>query len=90
MAPSPSLQSVREGSRLLAQAFEQDPQNPFVLLLLAHFCLRQGFSDKASGVLCSVLGGWVGACLLVIPAYPPCSCASCWHSSVEACLHAAS
>lgn len=40
------VQGIREGSRLLAQAFEQDPDNPFVLLLLAHFCLRQGFSDK--------------------------------------------
>ncbi|PSC73221.1 RNA polymerase-associated CTR9-like protein [Micractinium conductrix] len=40
-------EGVREGSRLLAQAFELDPENPFVLLLLAHFCLRQGYADKA-------------------------------------------
>ncbi|PRW61484.1 RNA polymerase-associated CTR9-like protein [Chlorella sorokiniana] len=40
-------QGVREGSQLLAEAFEQDPENPFVLLLLAHFCLRQGYADKA-------------------------------------------
>lgn len=44
--PWPLLQGVREGSQLLAQAFEQDPENPFVLLLLAHFCLRQGYADK--------------------------------------------
>lgn len=37
---------MREGSLLLAQAFEQDPDNPFVLLLLAHLCLRQGFMEK--------------------------------------------
>lgn len=40
-------EGVREGSQLLAQAFEQDPENPFVLLLLAHFCLRQGYAEKA-------------------------------------------
>ena len=39
-------EGVRDGSRLLAQAFACDPQDPFVLLLLAHFCLRQGFADK--------------------------------------------
>ena len=44
--PSWLTQGVREGSQLLAQAFEQDPENPFVLLLLAHFCLRQGYADK--------------------------------------------
>lgn len=40
---------MREGSQLLAQAFDQDPENPFVLLLLAHFCLRQGYADKVRG-----------------------------------------
>jgi hypothetical protein len=47
------LQGVREGSHLLAQAFEQDPESPLVLLLLAHFCLRQGFADKVR--LCVVV-----------------------------------
>lgn len=46
LRPTWLTQGVREGSQLLAQAFEQDPENPFVLLLLAHFCLRQGYADK--------------------------------------------
>ncbi len=37
---------MREGSQLLVRAFEGDPDNPYVLVLLAHFCLQQGFHDK--------------------------------------------
>ncbi|KAL4854380.1 RNA polymerase-associated protein CTR9 [Chlorella vulgaris] len=48
-------QDMREGSLLLAQAFEQDPENPFVLLLLAHLCLRQGFMEKARQLAQTVL-----------------------------------
>lgn len=47
--PPTSMQGVLEGSVLLAQAFEQDPENPFVLLLLSHFCLRQGIPHKVGG-----------------------------------------
>ena len=41
------VQDVREGSQLLVQAFQQDPQNQHLLVLLAHFCLRQSFPAKA-------------------------------------------
>lgn len=53
----PALQSVKEGSQLLTQAFQQDPENPYALVLLAHFCLQQGFYDK----VCVWWGGvWDG------------------------------
>eukprot|EP00887_Chlorella_sp_A99_P005280 scaffold1.g5280.t1 len=42
-----SEQDRREGSQLLVQAFSQDPRNPSLLALLAHFCLQQSFPDKA-------------------------------------------
>lgn len=36
---------MRDGSRLLVRAFEQDPENPYTLVLLAYFSLQQGFVD---------------------------------------------
>ena len=41
-----AAQGVREASKLLTRAFHQDPENPYVLVLLAHFSLRQGFHDN--------------------------------------------
>ena len=77
------LQGVREGSRLLAQAFDQDPENPFVLLLLAHFCLRQGYADKVRrgrqgpAVLLAVLRTRQCACPLLRVAGTPAWYAAC-------------
>jgi len=41
-------ETLKEGSQLLVQAFHQDPDNPYVLVLLAHFSLQQGFQDQAA------------------------------------------
>lgn len=43
-----SAETLKEGSQLLVQAFHQDPDNPYVLVLLAHFSLQQGFQDQAA------------------------------------------
>jgi len=43
-----SAETLQEGSQLLVQAFHQDPDNPYVLVLLAHFSLQQGFQDQAA------------------------------------------
>lgn len=39
--------ATQKGSRLLAQAFQQDPDNPHTLALLAHFSLQQGLAESA-------------------------------------------
>jgi len=61
------LQGIREGSQLLVQAFEQDAENPFVLLLLAHFCVRQGFADKVHTALPAHLWKQLGLCASCSP-----------------------
>lgn len=68
------VQGIREGSQLLVQAFEQDAENPFVLLLLAHFCVRQGFADKVHTVLPAQLWKQPGlSCKLLTILTPACS-----------------
>lgn len=41
-------QDTQEGSKLLARAFEQDPENPYTLVLLSHFSLQQGLPEAVS------------------------------------------
>lgn len=41
-------EELQQGSQLLVRAFSLDPANPHVLVLLAHFCLRQAYRDKAA------------------------------------------
>ncbi|KAL4539716.1 hypothetical protein Ndes2437B_g01927 [Nannochloris sp. 'desiccata'] len=47
LAVGASAESTQHGSRLLAQAFGEDPHNPHVLALLAHFSLQQGLAALA-------------------------------------------
>ena len=42
-----NAEATRRGSRLLAQAFREDPHNPHTLALLAHFSLQQGLAEAA-------------------------------------------
>jgi cytochrome c-type biogenesis protein CcmH/NrfG len=67
-------EGVRDGSRLLAQAFACDPQDPFVLLLLAHFCLRQGFADKVRRLLPLLPAAACYRCCLLMPAAAAAAC----------------
>ena len=47
LAVGAGCDATRDGSRLLARAFEEDPHDPHVLILLAHFSLQQGLADHA-------------------------------------------
>jgi len=47
LAVGASAEATQHGSRLLAQAFREDPHNPHVLALLAHFSLQQGLAAPA-------------------------------------------
>ncbi len=47
LAVGASAEATQRGSRLLAQAFREDPHNPHVLALLAHFSLQQGLAGPA-------------------------------------------
>ncbi|RMZ53978.1 hypothetical protein APUTEX25_002555 [Auxenochlorella protothecoides] len=48
LSASQTSEDMRDGSRLLVRAFEQDPENPYTLVLLAYFSLQQGFVDGAA------------------------------------------
>ena len=47
LAVGASAEATQRGSRLLAQAFAEDPHNPHTLALLAHFSLQQGLAAPA-------------------------------------------
>lgn len=47
LAVGASAEATQHGSRLLAQAFAEDPHNPHTLALLAHFSLQQGLAAPA-------------------------------------------
>jgi RNA polymerase-associated protein CTR9 len=47
LAVGASAEATQRGSRLLAQAFREDPHNPHALALLAHFSLQQGLAAPA-------------------------------------------
>ena len=47
LAVGASATATQHGSRLLAQAFQSDPHNPYTLALLAHFSLQQGLAPTA-------------------------------------------
>ena len=47
LAVGAGSEATRDGSRLLARAFEEDPHDPHVLILLAHFSLQQGLAEHA-------------------------------------------
>lgn len=55
LAVGADAETVKQGSQYLAQAFKNDPNDPHILLLLAHFSLQQNLADAAKRLATAAL-----------------------------------